>query len=102
MEVTQNVELHSSDLLAVAKEIEENSNVIEEALRELDTTMAGLDSVWSDQNSKKYLERYEELKQNFPEYKAAVKSYGTFLENVVSEYQKEFVDPTSESVNSSR
>lgn len=94
-----NVELHASDLLEVARRIEAAADKIDAALQKLDTTMADLDTVWSDQNSKKYLERYNELKENFPEFKNAVRSYGTFLNTVVSAYQQEFADPTSNSVN---
>jgi len=94
-----NVVLRSSDLISVAKTIEEDANHIDEALVKLDTVMSDLDSVWSDDNSRKYLERYNELKANFPEFKEAVRSYGKFLETVVAEYQREFADPTSRSVN---
>ena len=34
-------------------------------------------------------ERYEELKQEFPEFKNAINSYGTFLDTVVNVYQRE-------------
>lgn len=95
----EKVYLQSKDLLEVANRIETSSEKIDNALLKLDATMQDLDSVWSDQNSKKYLERYNELREEFPKFKQAVKSYGTFLHSVVNIYQKEFMDETSTSVN---
>lgn len=94
-----NVILHANDLISVASKIDAASDRIDSALQKLDVVMSDLDSVWSDQNSKRYLERYNELKQEFPEFKRAVRSYGTFLNSVVNTYQKEFADETSRSVN---
>ena len=95
----EKVYLQSKDLLEVANRIETSSEKIDNALLKLDATMQDLDSVWSDQNSKKYLERYNELREEFPKFKQAVKSYGNFLNSVVNIYQKEFMDETSTSVN---
>ena len=61
--------------------------------------MSDLDAVWSDQNSRQYLARYEELKQDFPAFKQAAHNYSAFLNAVVEAYRKEFIEPTSTSVN---
>ena len=94
-----NVVLHAQDLLETARRIDAASDKIDNALQKLDTIMGDLDSVWSDQNSKRYLERYNELKSEFPEFKKAVRSYGTFLNSVVNTYQKEFSDETRSTIN---
>ena len=91
--------LHASDLLEAARKIEDAANRIDGALQNLDNTMGDIDAVWSDENSKKYLNRYMELKEEFPGFKDAVHKYSTFLNQVVSTYQKEFVDNVSQSVN---
>lgn len=94
-----NIVLHASDLLEAARKIEDAANRIDSALQSLDATMGDVDAVWSDENSKKYLVRYAELKEEFPGFKDAVHNYSMFLNAVVSAYQKEFVEPTSSSVN---
>ena len=94
-----NIVLHAADLLESARKMEDAANRIDSALKNLDSTMSDLDAVWSDENSKKYLARYAELKEEFPGFKEAVHSYSTFLNAVVAAYQKEFVEPTSTSVN---
>ncbi len=94
-----NISLNAASLLDAAKKIEDAANRIDGALARLDNTMSDLDAVWSDQNSKKYLSRYEELKQEFPAFKEAAHNYSAFLNAVVDAYRKEFVEPTSTSVN---
>ena len=94
-----NIVLHASNLLDAARKIEDAANRIDTALQHLDSTMGDIDAVWSAENSKKYLARYTELKQEFPGFKDAVHSYSAFLNAVVATYQKEFVDPTTTSVN---
>lgn len=91
--------LHASDLLEAARKMEDAALRIDSALQNLDATMSDFDAVWSDENSKKYLARYAELKEEFPEFKAAVHSYSTFLNEVVNTYQREFTEPVSSSVN---
>ena len=94
-----NVTLRSENLLDAARKMEDAANRIDAALQRLDTTMSDLDAVWSDENSKKYLSRYTELKGEFPAFKEAVHSYSAFLNAVVETYRKEFVEPTATSVN---
>ena len=94
-----NIVLHASNLLDAARKMEDAANRIDAALQNLDATMGDIDAVWSDENSKKYLARYTELKQEFPGFKEAVHSYSTFLNTVVATYQKEYVDQVSTSVN---
>lgn len=91
--------LHASNLVEAASKIEDAASRIDQALQSLDSTMGEVDAVWSDQNSKKYLSRYMELKQEFPGFKDAVHRYSTFLNEVVTTYQKEFVDNVSQSIN---
>ena len=93
-----NVVLHAQDLLEAARKMEDAALRIDRALQSLDTTMSDLDAVWSDENSKKYLSRYAELKQEFPGFKNAVHGYSEFLNQVVSTYQREYVDQVSQSV----
>ena len=93
------VVLQASSLLEAARKMEDAANRIDSALQHIDATMSDLDAVWSDENSKKYLTRYAELKEDFPAFKSAVHSYSLFLNKVVETYQKEFVEPTSASVN---
>ena len=78
-----NISLNAASLLDAAKKIEDAANRIDGALARLDNTMSDLDAVWSDQNSKKYLSRYEELKQEFPAFKEAAHNYSAFLNAVV-------------------
>lgn len=94
-----NISLNAASLLEAAKKIEDAANRIDAALSRIDSTMGDLNSVWSDKNSKEYLARYESLKQDFPEFKKAAHEYSTFLNAVVEAYRREFVEPTSSSVN---
>ena len=94
-----NISLNASSLLEAARKIEDAASRIDTALSHIDTTMSDVDAVWNDQNSKRYIERYNELKQDFPAFKKAAHDYSTFLNAVVEAYQKEFVEPTSQSVN---
>ena len=92
------IRLNAASLLDAAKKIETAAQKIDGAIGRLDTVMSDLDSVWNDQNSKKYLERYAELKQDFPAFKKASHDYSAFLNAVVAAYQKEFIEPTADSV----
>ena len=94
-----NIVLHAADLLEAARKMEDAANRIDSALQNLDATMSDIDAVWSDDNSKKYLARYEELKQEFPGFKNAVRSYSEFLTAVVNTYQREYVDEVGTTVN---
>ena len=94
-----NVTLQAASLLDAARKMEDAAKEIDTALQHLDTTMSDLDAVWSDKNSKKYLERYTELKEDFPKFQNAVHGYSAFLNAVVETYRKEFVEPVSTSVN---
>ena len=93
------VVLQAASLLEAARKMEDAANRIDNALKSLDSSMSDIDAVWSDVNSKQYLAKYTELKQEFPGFKAAVHGYSAFLNEVVATYQKEFVEPTSTSVN---
>ncbi len=94
-----NISLNAASLLEAAKKIEDAANKIDAAISRIDSTMGDLNSVWSDKNSKEYLARYESLKQDFPEFKKAAHEYSAFLNAVVEAYRREFVEPTSSSVN---
>ena len=94
-----NISLKAENLLDAAKKIEDAANRIDGAIGRIDNAMSDLDTVWNDQNSKKYLARYEELKQDFPSFKKSAHDYSAFLNAVVEAYRKEFIDPTSGSVN---
>ncbi len=93
------IKLNSANLLDAAKKMEDAADRIDKAITRLDEIMSDLDAVWSDQNSKKYLTRYAELKGDFPVFKEAAHSYSAFLNAVVDTYRKEFIEPTSTSVN---
>ncbi len=93
------IKLNAASLLEAAKKIEDAAARIDASINRIDSAMSDLDSVWSDKNSKKYLARYEELKQDFPTFKEAAHNYSAFLNAVVEAYRKEFVEPTSASVN---
>jgi uncharacterized protein YukE len=94
-----NISLTANDLLMTARKIEDASDRIDAALQKLDVIMSDLDSVWSDKNAKTYLARYEELKAEFPQFKSAVRSYGTFLNSVVETYEKEYNQNIAARVN---
>ena len=94
-----NITLTSNDVLMAARKIEDAADRIEGALQKLDITMSDLDSVWNDKNAKTYLRRYEELKELFPQFKAATRSYGTFLNSVVQTYEREFNQDIAARVN---
>ncbi len=93
-----NIVLHASDLLEAARKMEDAATRISDALDRLNTVVGDIESVWSDQNSKKYLDRYNELKEEFPGFKAAVHSYSEFLNAVVRTYQQEYIDEVSTTV----
>ena len=93
------INLQAHDLTDTATKIEGAADKIDRALQTLDTTMADLDSVWSDANARKYLQRYNELKEEFPEFKASIRSYGTFLNSVVAAYDKHFNQNVAARVN---
>ena len=84
------INLTASDLTETARKIDEASNKIDRALQTLEREMSDMESVWKDANAQKYLERFNELREEFPEFKSAVRSYGTFLNSVVSTYEKEY------------
>lgn len=85
-----NITLTSNDLLIASRQIEDSADKIEGALQKLDVIMSDLESVWSDKNARTYLQRYEELKALFPQFKAVTRSYGTFLNSVVQTYEREY------------
>ena len=93
------VGLNAASLRDAARKMEDAADRIETALQNIDSIVAETNSVWDDANSKKYLARYEELKQEFPGFKNEVRSYGDFLDRVVDAYQRDFIAPVSESVN---
>ncbi len=85
-----NINLTANDLTETARKIDEASNKIDRALLALEREMSDMDGVWKDANAQKYLSRFNELREEFPEFKSAVRSYGTFLNSVVSTYEKEY------------
>ena len=94
-----NITLTSNDLLSAARQIEDAADKIEGALQKLDVIMSDLESVWSDKNARTYLQRYEELKELFPQFKATTRSYGTFLNSVVQTYEREYAQNIAARVN---
>ena len=94
-----NVVLQSQDLTNTANKIKSCADELKDYMQKLSTLMDGIDNVWSDQNSKRYLERFKELELEFPKFESYVRSYGMFLDNVVATYKREFMDEVSTSVN---
>ena len=94
-----NIVLQSQDLVNTANKIDASGDVLEDAFNKVDSTMSDLQGVWNDINSKKYLDRYNELKQEFPKFIQDVRSYGVFLNTVVNTYRREFIEAVSETVN---
>ena len=94
-----NITLNANNLRDVAKKMEAAANKIDDSLKEIDVIMSDMESVWSDVNSKKYLNKYEELRKDFPTFKSALYAYSSFLNMVVDIYQKEYVNPVSTTVN---
>lgn len=95
-----NISLTAASLLDAAKKMEDAANRIDAAINKIDGAMENLSAVWNDQNSQTYLRKYTALKEeNFEEFKRAAHDYSTFLKAVVDAYQKEFIEPTSSSVN---
>ena len=92
------VGLNADRLLDAAKKMEEAANRIDASIAKIDNAMSNLDAVWNDVNSKRYLAKYEDLKHEFPDFKAAVHEYSEFLIKVVDTYNKEFIEATSGSV----
>ncbi len=85
-----NINLTSADLVNTSKKIQDASDRIDGAIQKLDVIMNNMNESWSDDNAKMYLSRYQELKESFPEFQAAVRSYGTFLNEVVNTYEREY------------
>ena len=96
-----NVVLQSQDLTNTANRVKNGADELKNYMQRLGTLMDGIDNVWSDQNSKRYLERYKELELEFPKFESYVRSYGIFLDTVVETYRREFMDEVSTSVNGS-
>lgn len=96
------INLQAHDLTDTATKIDAAADKIDRALQNLDTVMSDLNSVWSDANARKYLQRYNELKQEFPEFKNAVRSYGTFLNSVVAAYDRNFNQNIAARVNNTQ
>lgn len=94
-----NIVLNSASLLDAAKKMEDAANRIDNAMKRLDSIMSDMDAVWSDENSRQYLTRYTELKEEFPAFKEAARSYSVFLNGVVQVYRQEFLDETASAVN---
>jgi len=94
-----NIKLTAASLLDAAKKIEDAANRIDGAISRIDAAVSDLDSVWVDKNARRYKERYEELKQDFPAFKSASHNYSEFLVAVVDTYRREFIDETSTAVN---
>ncbi len=92
------IKLNAASLLDAAKKMEDAAMRIDGAIGRLDGIMSDVNAVWSDQNSKRYLERYEELKRDFPAFKEAAHNYSAFLNAVVETYRKEFIEEVSGSV----
>ena len=93
------VGLKAENLLDVAKKMEDAANRIEASMARIDNVMADMNEVWNDNNSKNYLNRYEDLKGEFPKFKQSVREYSEFLHRVVDTYKKEFLDETSTTVS---
>ena len=94
-----NISLNASNLLDAANKMEDAANRVDEALKRLDAIMSDLDAVWSDKNSKLYLAKYEELKEeHFPKFRDAAHNYSAFLKAVVETYKREFIDEVSQDV----
>ena len=92
------VKLNAASLRDAANRMEDAANRIEKALANIDVIMGEINLAWNDANSKRYIERYEELKQNFPQFKMEVHSYGNFLNKVVDTYQREYLSQVSENI----
>lgn len=93
------VSLNADSLLNAAKRMSEAANQIDDSIVKIDNAMSNLNTVWRDDNSQKYLEKYTELKETvLPDFKRSVRDYSDFLVKVVEIYKKEFLEETSESV----
>lgn len=93
------ISLKSAALLDAAKKMEDAANRIDAAIINIDNIISDLETVWNDENARKYLSKYEELKESFPAFKMAAHNYSAFLYKVVDTYRKEYLEPTSESVS---
>ena len=94
-----NINLTAADLINTSNKIENASDRIDNALQKLDTIMNSMSQSWSDDNARMYMSRYQELKQSFPEFKNAVRSYGLFLKDVVDIYEREYNQNIAARVN---
>ena len=94
--------LQSQDLTNTAAKIDACADELKTSINNLDKLMSNLDSVWNDQNSKIYIQRYEELKREFPAFEQSVRNYGTFLNGVVEAYRKNFIEEVNSSVTSTQ
>ena len=88
-----------SDFKDASKKMDDAANRIDSALGKIDSLMENIDSVWHDDNSKQYLSQYRELKQLFPEFKASIHGYSSFLNSLLEIYNKEYSEPVSGEIN---
>lgn len=93
------IKLDVPTLLDTAKKMKDSADRIETSINKIDNIVSDMDTVWNDANAKMYLAKYGELKESFPAFKNAAREYSAFLYKVVDIYKKEYLDPTSTSVN---
>ncbi len=88
-----NISLNVDSVLNAARKMEDAATRIDASLGRIDAIMSDLNAVWSDKNSKEYLLRYEQIKEeDFPAFKEATRNYGAFLNAVVETYKKEYLE----------
>ena len=93
------ISVNPTDFKNASKKMEDAASRIDNALEQINTAMDSLDSVWHDSNSRRYLNQYKELQKFFPEFKASLHGYSSFLNSLLDIYQKEFTEPVSGEIN---
>ena len=88
-----------ASMLEAASKMEAAADAIDKSIARIDEAVSGMSSDWNDKNARIYLERYNELKQAFPDFKNAVRNYSVFLGNVVDLYNKEYTEKTYKAVS---
>ena len=80
------------DFKNASKKMDDAANRIDVSLSRIDSIMDDLNSVWQDSNSKRYLNQYRELQKYFPEFKASIHGYSSFLNSLLEIYQQDLND----------
>lgn len=96
------ISINEQSMEQAATRIKNNAEEIQNYLNLLKEEIAKIDGVWQDDNSKVYVERFQDLQKDFPKFYQNAYECGAFLTNVVKAYRENVLNPTSRAVNNTQ